>query len=183
MNRMQVRDIMTQDVKVVSPEDTIEFTSEKMRKHNIGALPVFDGSRILGFITDRDLAVKAIAKRLDFKTPIREIMSRDVVFIFDTDPVSRAAELMQENKVRRLVVLNTNKELIGILSLGDLVMENEHHPLVGRTLKKISESYLFPLPGRMLTRNKRTAILAGTPLGALALAGGVYFWNKRRRAA
>jgi CBS domain-containing protein len=114
-----------------------------MRDMNVGPLPVCgQDDRLSGIITDRDIVIRAVAEGKDpHSTRVREIMTPHVVYCFDDQDVQDAASLMEENQIRRLAVLNRNKRLVGILSLGDIAVHTTegHFELVGEALERISE--------------------------------------------
>ncbi len=117
---MKVRQVMTENVDVVHPEASVRTAAEAMRSHNIGALPVCDGDRLVGMITDRDITIRGVAMgREPHELKVGEVMTPGIVFCFEDQEVHEAAEVMQENQIRRLPVLNADKRLIGIVSLGD----------------------------------------------------------------
>ena len=119
---MQVREAMSDDVQIASPNQSIRDAAILMAKIDAGSLPVGDNDRLVGMITDRDIAVRAIALGKGPDTPVRDVMSADVKYCFEDDDVGKVAQNMADIKVRRLPVLNKNKRLIGIVSLGDLAV-------------------------------------------------------------
>jgi len=138
---MKVKDIMTAGVDCVAPDDTIQTAACKMRDLDVGPLPVCDHDRLAGMLTDRDIVVRAIAEGKDPSTTrAREVMSEGVSYCFEDDDVTEAARLMKEKQVRRLLVLNRDKRLVGIVSLGDLAVETggAHH-VAGKTLEAVSQ--------------------------------------------
>jgi CBS domain-containing protein len=116
---MQVKDIMTPGVECIRPDDTLQNAARKMRDLDVGPLPVCgDNDRLAGMITDRDIVVRAIADGKDPKaTKVREAMTDEIIYCFEDQDVQEAARTMQERQVRRLVVLNRDKRLVGIVSL------------------------------------------------------------------
>ena len=135
---MQVKDAMTQDVEMASPSQTIRQAALLMAKLDAGALPVADKDHLVGMITDRDIAVRAVASGKGPKTPVREVMSQEVKYCFEDEDLAHVAKNMAEIKVRRLPVMNREKRLVGILSLGDLALANGPDP-AGTALCGISE--------------------------------------------
>jgi CBS domain-containing protein len=112
---------MTKGVEVVRPAETLQEAARKMKLLDIGPLPVCDGDKVVGMLTDRDITIRVTAEGLDPKhTKVRDIMSKDVITVQDDQDVQQAAELMQARKVRRVLVLNRDKRLAGIVSLADL---------------------------------------------------------------
>jgi CBS domain-containing protein len=119
---MQVRDAMSGDVRIANPNQTIRDAALLMAKIDAGILPVGENDRLVGMITDRDIAVRAIALGKGPDTPVREVMTEDVKYCFEEDDVDEVAQNMADIKVRRLPVLNESKRLVGIISLGDLAL-------------------------------------------------------------
>jgi CBS domain-containing protein len=119
---MQVRDAMSSDVRIANPNQTIRDAALLMAKIDAGILPVGENDRLVGMITDRDIAVRAIALGKGPDTPVREVMTEDVKYCFEDDDVDEIAQNMADIKVRRLPVLNEGKRLVGIVSLGDLAL-------------------------------------------------------------
>jgi len=137
---MQVKEIMTRGVETILPDAPLQEAAEKMRALDIGPLLVCDSNRLVGLITDRDLAVRATAEGRDpYSTTVREVMSEDVVFTFEDDDVGHAAQMMEDKQIRRLAVLDRNKRLVGIVSLGDLAVHTGDERTAGKTLEKVSE--------------------------------------------
>lgn len=137
---MKLKDVMTPNVEVIGPDASIEEAATKMRTLNVGLLPVCDGNRLQGVVTDRDLALRAIAAGRDPKaTKVRDVMTPDVVYCYEDQDVQEAARVMTEKQIRRLVVLDQNKRLVGIVSLGDLAVDAGDESLIARTVGGISE--------------------------------------------
>ncbi len=122
---MKVSKCMTRDVQLVHPTQSIRDAARMMAEIDAGALPVGQDDRLVGMITDRDIAVRGVAEGKSPDTPIREIMSREVLYCFDDQELKDIARNMGEMKVRRLPVLNRDKRLVGIVSLGDLALKDE----------------------------------------------------------
>jgi CBS domain-containing protein len=120
---MKIGRCMTRDVRLASPDQSIREAAMTMAEIDAGALPVSDGERLVGMLTDRDIAVRAVAKGMSLDTPVREVMSRDVKYCFDDEESEEVIENMGDIKVRRLAVLDRGKRLVGIVSLGDLARE------------------------------------------------------------
>jgi|SwirhirootsSR3_FD_contig_31_18524585_length_934_multi_3_in_0_out_0_2 CBS domain-containing protein len=137
---MQVSQIMTRHVECTRPDASLQEAAIKMRQLEIGPLPVCENDHIAGIVTDRDITVRATAEGLDPKTTlVREVMTPSIVYCFDDQDVEEAAKLMRDLQVRRLAVLDRNKRLVGIVSLGDLAVETGDDRLVGETLEVVSE--------------------------------------------
>ena len=136
---MQLKEIMTPQVEVIAPEATIRDAAEKMRHLDIGPLPVWDGDRLVGLLTDRDITVRAVAEGLNpATTQVHEVMTPDVVYGYDDQDSQDAARLMEQYQIRRLPVLNRAKRLVGIVSLGDLAVHAGGQPLAGEVLEQVS---------------------------------------------
>lgn len=138
---MQVNEVMSRGVECIRPSDSIARAAERMRELNVGALPVCgDNDRLVGMITDRDITVRATASCCEAgNTCVRDVMTPDVVYCFEDQDVSEAARLMEEHQIRRLVVLNREKRLVGIVSLGDLAVKTGDEQLSGEALEMVSE--------------------------------------------
>jgi CBS domain-containing protein len=138
---MRVKEVMTAGVEVIHPDSTLEEAAAKMKARAIGPLPVCDNGRLVGMLTDRDITVRATAEGEDpTAIRVRDIMTPEVLSCFEDQLVSEAALLMQENQVRRLVVLDRNRRLVGIVSLGDLAAGSGEEELAGQTLGEVSEA-------------------------------------------
>ena len=137
---MKINEVMTREVEVIHPNATIAEAAEKMKQLDIGPLPVCDGAKVQGMITDRDITIRATAAGHDPNTTkVREVMSPDVVFVYDDQDVEDAAKLMAEKQIRRLVVLNRDKRLTGIVAMADLAVDANKDKMTGQTLESISE--------------------------------------------
>ena len=138
---MRVSEVMTRQVEWIDADATLQAAAAKMKSLDIGPLPVCEQGRVVGMVTDRDITVRATAEG---ESPtvirVRDIMTPDVVYCFEDDLVSEAARLMQENQVRRLVVLDRDKHLVGIVSLGDVAVETGDEELAGQTLEQVSQT-------------------------------------------
>ncbi|HEX5748937.1 MAG TPA: CBS domain-containing protein [Archangium sp.] len=134
-----IREVMSSDVEVINPNDTLRDAAEKMRSLNVGPLPVCDGQRILGMITDRDIVVRAIALGRDPNTTqVADAMSSGIEYCFDDDDVDGVLRNMKVKQIRRMIVVDRNKKLVGIVALGDLTGEVSEQQ-VAETLEGISE--------------------------------------------
>ena len=137
---MQVKDVMTHGAECTRPTATLDTVAERMKDLNVGALPVCDDGRLVGMITDRDIAVRATAMALDpAVTTVEGVMTPEIHFCYDDQAVGEAARIMQEKQIRRLLVLDRSKRLVGIVSLGDLAVETHNDALSGETLERVSE--------------------------------------------
>lgn len=117
---MHVRDYMNTEVTVCAPDDTIGQAARTMRDIDAGFLPIGENDRLIGMITDRDLAIRGLAEGRGPGTPVRAVMSPEVLYCYEDDDLDDAAQQMSDQQVRRMPVLNRDKRLVGILSLGDV---------------------------------------------------------------
>jgi CBS domain-containing protein len=117
---MKVSETMTRDVVLATPNQSICEAAKMMAEHDSGSLPVADSDRLIGVITDRDIAVRAVAKHLSPDTSVRDVMSKDVLYCFEDEDVEHVARNMGENQVRRLPVVSRDKRLVGIVSFADV---------------------------------------------------------------
>jgi len=129
---------MTPEVRLVKPDQTIREAAQLMAEIDAGAIPVTENDRLVGMITDRDIAVRAVAQGKSPDTRIRDVMSTGILYCFDDQELDDVARNMGKNQVRRLPVINRDKRLVGILALGDLA-SNEDAKAVGRTVSQVSE--------------------------------------------
>jgi CBS domain-containing protein len=137
---MQIRDILTHDVETVSPDTRIQEVARKMKELDIGAVPVCSGRRLLGMITDRDIAVRAIAEGRDPReTPVSDAMTDQVIFCYQDQDVEDARQLMEQYQIRRLPVVDEQDQLVGIVSLGDIAVRSDDESATGETLREVSE--------------------------------------------
>ena len=135
---MKVRDIMTRDVKIVSPTDDLQSAAQLMEKNDFGMVPVGENDRLVGMLSDRDITIRAVARGLaPDRAKVREVMTTDVKYVYDDESVDDVSRNMSSLQVRRLPVLNREKRLVGIVSLGDLALK-EPEP-AGDALRSISE--------------------------------------------
>ena len=122
---MNIRDLMTSDVQTVSPTDTAQQAASFMLSADTGSIPVCDGDKIVGMITDRDIAVRGVGKGLGPECSVADLMSKDVVCARDTDDVLAIAQQMSDKQVRRMPVVDADDKLVGMVSLGDLSRQSQ----------------------------------------------------------
>lgn len=124
---MKVAEVMTSDVQTVNPQQTIREAAGFMLSTDAGSIPVCDGQQLVGMVTDRDIAVRAVAEGMGPDTPVRETMTGDVLYCYEDDEIEDVAMQMSDQQVRRMpVVSRQDKKLVGIVSLGDLSRSNDH---------------------------------------------------------
>ena len=123
---MKISEVMTSDVQTIGPEESAQAAARFMLNNDAGSIPVTDGDRLIGMITDRDIAVRGVAKGYGPDTPVRELMTDDIICARATDSVEDVASKMSEAQVRRLPVIDEDERLCGIVSLGDLSRESDN---------------------------------------------------------
>lgn len=135
----KLKDLMSRDVKVVSPDATLREAALLMRNGNFGMLPVAENDRMIGAVSDRDIAIRAVADGKDGSTKVRDVMSTGVFWAYEDDSVDDAAKLMSEHQIRRLPIVNADKRLVGIVALGDFAVVSSDIKTAGETLSEISK--------------------------------------------
>jgi CBS domain-containing protein len=122
----KIRDIMSRQVEVVQPDDTLQEAAKKMRTRDIGFLPVCDGKRLVGALSDRDITIFATAEGKDpRKTRVKDLVHSQVCWCFDDQSVDEAAKIMKDKEIRRVMIIDRNdKQLVGVVSLGDLATKS-----------------------------------------------------------
>jgi len=134
---MKVSKIMTRDVRLMHPDHTIREAAALMAEIDSGALPVGENDRLVGMITDRDIVIRAVAEGRSVNTTVDAIMSRELLYCFDTDEIDEVARNMGKARVRRLAVVNKDKRLVGMVSLGDIA-RNDDATNIGQTVMRVS---------------------------------------------
>jgi len=136
---MQVSQILTREVETIRPDMPVREAAQRMRSMDVGSLPVCDGRHLLGMVTDRDITIRITAEGRDpANTPVQEARTPDVAYVFEDQDVQEAARIMQQHQIRRLPVLSRDKQLVGIVALGDVAQTGKDR-LAGDALEKISE--------------------------------------------
>ena len=136
---MQLKEIMTRNVEVIRPESTVAEAAEKMKSLDVGPLPVCDGERLVGMVTDRDITLRATADGKDPNTTrVLDVMTPEVFYCYDDQDIAAAALTMEEKQIRRLPIVDRNHRLVGIISLGDLAVDAEDESLSGEVLTEVS---------------------------------------------
>jgi CBS domain-containing protein len=137
---MQARDVMSGKIQMIPSNTSIQAAAELMRQMDVGMLPVSEDGKIIGMLSDRDITVRAVAEGADpAATPAREIMSRDVIACFADQDARDVARLMQQNRVRRVIVINRENEAVGLVSVDDLVMYPETRSLVDEVVRQFAQ--------------------------------------------
>jgi CBS domain-containing protein len=139
MEARKIRDIMTRDPEVVRPDDKLQAAAMKMRELDVGVVPVCDGRKLRGMLTDRDIAIRAVAEGQDPRsTTVQDVMTPDITYCMEDDSIEEAARLMKDQQIRRLPIVDNNHDLVGIISLGDLAVDTGDEELSGRVLERVS---------------------------------------------
>lgn len=136
----QVSEVMTRGVRTLAPGDTMQFAAQAMDELNVGAVPVCDGKKLVGMVTDRDITVRGVAQGLAAdRTPLRDVMSGSVRWCYDDQPIDDVMEQMRSAQIRRMPVVDHDKHLVGIVSLGDVATKSGEGAHVAEALADISE--------------------------------------------
>ena len=137
---MKISEVMTRDVRIASPDDTLTDAARMMAALDCGVLPVSNSERLIGMITDRDIAIRGVAEGLGPDATVAEVMTEDVKYCFEDDDCEDVARNMGEIQLRRLPVVSRDKRLVGIVSIGDLAvtMEEDDEESIGESLAAIS---------------------------------------------
>ena len=135
----KIKDVMSRDVQVTSPEASIKDAARQMLKGNFGMMPVEENDRMIGAISDRDIAIRAVAEGRDTSAKVRDVMSESIVWVYEDDSVADAANLMSNHQIRRLAVVNADKRLVGIVALGDFTVDSADLKVAGQALSEISK--------------------------------------------
>ena len=136
---MKIKDLMSRDVDIARPDDTLQQVAERMATGDYGFMPVVEGDRLIGTITDRDIAVRAVAKGAGPSSAVSEFLSRDAITVLESDDLKIALDLMSRARIRRLPVVDKNTRLVGVVSLGDLSVKVKER-YAGEALESISQS-------------------------------------------
>ena len=140
-NSRQIRDVMTANPRCVTKSDPVRSAAKIMKDEDTGVVPVVDGKKIIGVVTDRDIVVRLIAEGKESSgIPVSEVMSTNVQSVKESASVDDALALMARSEIRRIPVVNDRDELVGIASIGDISMKGHKDDKIGQTLKDISEA-------------------------------------------
>lgn|SRR3989338_5907322 len=134
---MKISEIMTKDLTLISAETSVLDAAKCMKESNCGILPIGDKEHVSGVVTDRDIVMQAVVSEEDLAhTPVKQIMTDKIYFCNEDDPVNKALQTMNENNVRRVLVLDENKDLTGILSLMDIISRVENKDTLGKLFQE-----------------------------------------------
>jgi len=136
---VKLSQMMTRNVETATPDDTLQSVAQRMKNRNFGPLPVMEGDRIIGMVTDRDITIRATAEGLDPKTTkVRQVMTEEVICAYEDQELEEAAEIMEREQVRRLPILDRNDRLVGIIATADIAMHSEDQEVEAGVLEGVS---------------------------------------------
>jgi CBS domain-containing protein len=135
-----LRDVMSREVKIISPDATIREAAKAMLEGDFGMMPVGENDRMIGAISDRDIAIRAVAEGKDSNAKVREVMSEGITWAYEDELVEDAARIMSVHQIRRLPVVNSDKRLVGIVALGDFAVESSELEPAAEALAEISKA-------------------------------------------
>ncbi|HKA32888.1 MAG TPA: CBS domain-containing protein [Candidatus Binatia bacterium] len=136
---MKIHNLMSHKVEVIHPDTPLQQAAATMKRFDVGMLPVCDGERLVGMLTDRDITVRATAEGLDpAKTPAERIMTMEVCYCFESQEVEQAVKLMEQKQIRRLPIVDRTKRLVGVISLGDVAVRNNNKKLAAEAIEQVS---------------------------------------------
>lgn len=135
---MKIKDVMTRNVEVARPEEPIQSVAQRMARGDFGFMPVVDGKRIVGTITDRDLTIRALAGAMSASTPVAEVMTRGATYTREDSDLESVLDKMGDEQIRRLPIVNDKDELVGVVAVGDLAAKVKER-YIGETMEDISK--------------------------------------------
>ena len=135
----KIKELMSRDVQVIGPDETIREAAQHMLKGNFGMMPVGENDRMIGSISDRDITIRAVADGKDSGTKVREVMTEGIYWAYEDASVTDVAKLMSEHQIRRLPIVNADKRLVGIVALGDFAVDSKDIAVAGEALADISQ--------------------------------------------
>ncbi len=135
---MEVKEVMTSNVRLATPDQSISESARLMAECDSGVIPVYQDDRLVGMVTDRDIVVRAVANNLSPNTPVREVMSQEVLYCYEDEDIEQVAKNRAKTQIRRRPVLNRDKRLVGIVSIGDLSKSARPHA-TGEAIAEISK--------------------------------------------
>ncbi|MEA3641218.1 MAG: CBS domain-containing protein [Lamprobacter sp.] len=136
---MQLQDVMTPQLEYIGQNQSMIDAARMMREHDIGMLPVIEENQIVGVLTDRDIVTRGLADGIDPETPVSRVMTTGVELRYTDDDVEEAAKLMEQQQIRRLIVVDRTERCVGVVSLGDLATRADQTQLGGEALKEVSQ--------------------------------------------
>ncbi|TXL76305.1 CBS domain-containing protein [Vineibacter terrae] len=152
---MKLAEVMTRDVETIAPDASLQEAAQRMEELNVGALPVCDGAQLIGVVTDRDIIVRGVSVgALPGEDVVADCMSAEPLFAFEDEPVEHALDRMRSAQVRRLMVIDRDKQLVGVVSLGDVATKAPHKAQAAAALQEISTPSKPDRPTRPPRRKK-----------------------------
>ncbi|HEV8385455.1 MAG TPA: CBS domain-containing protein [Candidatus Acidoferrales bacterium] len=146
---MKIKEVMNSTVETIEPDATLRVAAQKMKELDVGSLPVCEGDKIIGMVTDRDIVVRSTADGAEpNRAHVREVMTPEVVCCTPEQDVKAAAQLMEEKKVRRIPVVDGQQHPVGILSLGDVAARSHNTRLAGEVLSQVAAHPRIQAKGR-----------------------------------
>lgn len=137
---MKIQEIMSKNPQSVSSNDKLSLAAEKMKKLDVGFLPVVDNGKISGVVTDRDIIIRAVANHKNpEEAKVKDCMSSKASCCFEDDDIQKAVNLMEDKQIRRLPIINRQNKLVGVVTIGDLAIQAHNQKLSGEVIEKISE--------------------------------------------
>ncbi|MGH7767265.1 MAG: CBS domain-containing protein [Candidatus Binatia bacterium] len=137
---MNIAEIMTRDPEIIRPDTVLKQAAETMKRLDVGLLPVCDGRRLVGMLSDRDITIRATAAGLDpAKTRAEQVMTKEVAYCFEDKEVDEAVKLMEKKQIRRLPIVDKEKRLVGVISLGDVAVRTGDPELAGEAVTEVSK--------------------------------------------
>jgi CBS domain-containing protein len=146
---MKIKEVMNSTVETIEPDATLRVAAQKMKELDVGSLPVCEGEKVIGMVTDRDIVVRATAEGAEpNKAHVREVMTPEVVCCSPEQDVKAAAKLMEEKKVRRIPIVDGQQHAVGIVSLGDVAARSHNPRLAGEVLSQVAAQPRIQAKGR-----------------------------------
>jgi CBS domain-containing protein len=137
---MKVRDIMTKNVETVPETASLTEAAQLMKKLNVGVIPIVNGTKVVGLLTDRDIVLRSTAMGHDpNEVTVSDVMSKSLEYVYQDQDIKEAAKIMADKQIRRLPVLDRQMQMVGIISLGDLSVDADNEKRAGETLEDISK--------------------------------------------
>lgn len=138
---MKISEIMTKEPKYISPDDSLQEAACQLRDMDVGMIPIGDGVKLKGMLTDRDITVRVIAEGVDPQTvSVSDVMTPEVIYAYEDQDVEEAARIMEEQQIRRLIILNRDKDMVGIVALADLANRTKDPKVESEALEGVSKS-------------------------------------------
>src|SRR5687768_13156166 len=136
---MEVRQIMSSDVERITQDTTLQDAAQRMKTRDVGFLPVCEGDRVLGTLTDRDIIIRGVARGVDVRqTSAKDVMSKDVFYCYVDEDIEDVAEAMSEKQVRRMIIMDHDERIVGVVSLGDIAKADTDEQVSADTLRNVS---------------------------------------------